>query len=180
MWLLAVLCMLPPAVSDLRYRAASLDSCIAVLLVGLGVFTMWVLSAPIHDVMTAATVTGAAAAVSWAGGRWLGGGDGDWWFVAGSCAALSTVDVAAPMLAVSVACVSAALVHVVMCVSRPGLPFPRRLYQHVKRRGDVFCVDVASGEMLAAGDSGMTARPALPFVTFLAAASLAAGVLLSP
>ena len=178
-WLFAVACMAPSAVSDLRYRAASLDSCVAVLLVGSGVFAAWALSAPLHDIVPAAVITGAASAVSWAGGRWFGAGDGDWWFVAGSCAALSTLDVAAPMLAVSAACISVTLFHVAMCVRRPELPFPLRLYWHEKRRGDAFRVNVADGEMLSAEDAGMIVRPALPFVTFLTAASLAAGVLLS-
>lgn len=174
-WLLAVLCMIPAAAADLKYRSASLESCVAALLVGSAVFGMWAVSAPMHDILPAATITAVAAGATWAGGRWGGGGDADWWFAAGACAALSTLGLWAPMAAVVGACVSVLLVQTAMCVRRPGLPFPRRLYQHVKRQGDAHRIGI-DGEPVPAEESGMVVRPGLPFVTFLAAAAAAAGV----
>lgn len=179
-WTLAVACMVPAAISDLRYRAASLDLCIAVMLLGSAIFAWWALSAPLHAVVTGLIVTGIASVLVWAGGRYMGAGDGDWWFMAGACAALSTLDpLTAPTLMFTAAYGAVILFHVAMCACRPELPFPQRLYEHMKRRGDTFRVGVDSGELVPVDESGMLVRPGLPVVTFMAAATLIVGVLLS-
>lgn len=178
-WVLAVLCMIPAAVLDVRTRSFSLESCVATLLVGCAVFALWALEAPPLLAVAGGAVTGAMAVVGWLTHRYGGAGDGDMWFIAGVSAALVTVDVTAPILAI--VCWSAAMAvwGTVMCVVRPGVPFPRRLLQHVKRGGDRFRVSMEDGSMVPEGESGMLVRPALPMVAFIAPTVLAVGVFLS-
>ena len=178
-WLLALICMIPAAVSDLKYRTVSLESCVAALLVGVGVFIWWALSAPPAEIITAGIMAGITVAAVWAMGKYSLVGNGDWWFFAGACAAVSTLGFAAMAVAVMAGMVVMAVLHVVMCVSRPGLPFPRRLYRHVKRQGDTFRMDPESGEEVAVGKSGMVVYPGLPMVTFLVSAAIIVGVLFS-
>ena len=107
------------------------------------------------------------------GRRQEGPGDGDWWFVAGAAAALSTLGVFVPLIALAGGMAVMPACHVVMCVRRPGLPFPRRLYVHAKRRGDRFRVDAGSGEIVDADGSGMVVYPGLPMVAFVVGAAAA-------
>ena len=178
-WLLVVLCMVPAAVLDARVRTMSLESCVATLLVGCAVFALWALEAPLYLAVQGGAVTGVMAVIGWLGHRYGGAGDGDLWFIAGVSAALVTVDVMAPVLALVCWTVAMGLWNTAMCAARPGVPFPRRLYQHVKRGGDRYRIGVEDGRMVPEGESGMLVRPALPMVTFIAAAVLAVGVFLS-
>ena len=173
-WFLALVCMVPAAVSDLKDRTVSIESCVAALLVGYAAFAWWALSAPPAEAAATTMFVAAISAVAWAARR-LGGGDGDWWFVAGSVAALSTIDLVAAVLAVSGGMITMMVCHVVICARRPGLPFPRRLYRHLKLEGDKFRVDM-DGRVVPPAESGMVVYPGLPMVAFVVAASLAAGV----
>lgn len=171
--------MVPSAATDIKHRTMSLESCVAVLLVGCATFALWALSAPIILSVVGGAIVGALAAVQWVMGRYGRGGDGDWWFMAGAYAALATVDVAAPILAMIVCGAAIILYSAAICVRRPGLPFPRRLYLHVKRKGDTFRIDVDSGGIADADSSGMVVRPALPMIPFLVVAVLAVGIVMS-
>lgn len=173
-WAIAVLCMMPAAVSDVKYRTVSLESCVAALLAGAAVFVFWAMRAPPADVVQSGIVAAGVAVAAWAAGR-RGPGDGDWWFVAGMAAALSTLGMFVPLVAMAGGMGTMLTCHVAMCVRRPGLPFPRRLYRHTKRKGDRFRVDVRSGEIVDPGKSGMVVYPGLPMVAFVVAAAAVAG-----
>lgn len=173
-WIVAILCMAPAAVSDVKYRTVSLESCAAALLAGAAAFVLWAVEAPPAAVVQSGIVASGVAVAAWAAGR-RGPGDGDWWFVAGAAAALSTLGVFVPLFALAGGMAVMLACHVAVCVRRPGLPFPRRLYMHTKRRGDRFRVDVGSGEIVDADESGMVVYPGLPMVAFVAGAAAAAG-----
>lgn len=176
-WLLALICMMPAAVSDFKYRNMSLESCVAALLVGVAAFAWWALSAPVSDVISAAIVAGGISVAVWAVRRRVG--SGDWWFMAGACAAVSTIDPAAAAVAVPCGMVPMIICQVLMCARRPGLPWPRRLVQHVKLEGDRFRMDVKSRKLVPDEAAGMVVAPGLPMVTFMVGGALAAGVVLS-
>lgn len=178
-WLLALICMIPAAVTDLKYRSVSLESCVAALLVGCAAFVWWALAAPLADVIPAAVITGAVAATALIGHRVTKAGEGDWWFVAGACAAVSTLGLTAPVWMLVAGLGSLGACHVIMCATRPGLPFPLRLYRHVKRGGDRFRLHPDSGEVAGQEDSGMIVKPALPLVMFVVPAAIITGVLFS-
>lgn len=169
--------MIPAAVSDIRYRTVSLESCVAAVLVGCAVFVWWAIHTPIGDVLTSAVMTGGIALAAWFAGRY-GGGDGDWWFVAGAVAALSTINPMVPAVAVMASMSCMGLCHVTLCVRRPGLPFPQRLYRHVKREGDKFRIDVSSGDITPTDASGMIVYPGLPLVAFLVPTTILVGLIL--
>ena len=173
-WAVAILCMIPAAVSDVKYRAVSLESCVAALLAGSAVFALWAMRAPPADVVQSGIVAAGMAAAAWAAGR-RGPGDGDWWFVAGTAAALSTLGIFVPLVAMACGMGMMLACHVAMCVRRPGIPYPSRLYRHTKRKGDKFRVDVRSGEIVDPGESGMVVYPGLPMVAFVVGAAAAAG-----
>lgn len=168
------MCMVPAAVSDVKYRSVSLESCVAALLAGVAVFAFWAMRAPPADVVQSGIVAAGVAVAAWAAGR-RGPGDGDWWFVAGVAAALSTLGMFVPLVAMAGGMGVMLACHVVMCVRRPGIPFPRRLYRHPKRKGDRFRVDAKSGEIVDPGKSGMVVYPGLPLVAFVVAAAAVAG-----
>lgn len=178
-WALALTCMVPAAVSDLKYRITSLESCVASLLVGCAVFIWWALEAPLHDVVGGMLMVGVVAVIVGVAGRVGLIGDGDWWFVTGVCAAMSTLGVMATMWAVFAGMGAVMVCHVAMCVRRPGMPFPHRLISHVKRKGDKFRVRLDNGDLAEPDESGMAVRPGLPLVTFLVPAAIIVGVLFS-
>ena len=173
-WLLALACMVPAAVSDAKYRSVSLESCVAALMVGVAAFMAWALSAPAAEITAAALMAGSISIAVWAARKMMG--SGDWWFIAGVCMAVSTVDAYAVVAALAGGLLPMAALHVIMCATRPGLPFPRRLFRHIKREGEWFRVDPATGRVVPPEESGMVVYPGLPMVTFVVAASLAAGV----
>ncbi len=173
-WLLALVCMVPAAVSDAKYRSVSLESCVAALVVGAAAFMVWAMSAPVAEITTAALMAGSVSVAVWAARRMMG--SGDWWFVAGACMALSTIGIYPVLAAIVSGLLPMAALHVVMCATRPGLPFPRRLFRHIKREGERFSVDPATGRVVPPEESGMVVYPGLPMVVFVVAASLAAGI----
>lgn len=176
-WLLALICMMPAAVSDLKYRNMSLESCVAALLVSVAAFIAWALAAPADEAATAAIMACSVSVIVWAARRMMG--SGDWWFVAGACIAISTIGVSAVMVAIVVGLLPMAVCHVMMCVRRPGLPLPRRLVRRIKREGERFSVDPATGKVVPTAESGMVVFPGLPMVTFVVVGALATGVVLS-
>ena len=173
-WLLALLCMVPAAVADAKYRSVSLESCVAALIVSVVAFALWAMEAPAVEVATAALMAGSVSVAVWAVRRMMGAGD--WWFVAGACIAVSTIGVYPVLVAMAVGLLPMAALHMAMCATRPGLPFPRRLFRHVKREGERFRVDSATGQVVPPAESGMVVYPGLPMVAFVVAASLAVGV----
>lgn len=178
-WLLPLICMIPAAVSDLKYRRTSLESCVAAILVGCAAFVWWALAAPLPDVVMSAVLAGTVTGIAWVASRMQLFGEGDWWFVGGACVAVSTLGLMEVMWMVVASMGSMIVCHVMMCVIRPGLPFPQRLYTHVKRKGDRFRVHPGTLELVEEKESGMRVRPALPLATFLVPAAITVGVLAS-
>ena len=175
-WIIAIVCMVPAAISDIKYRSVSLESCVAGLMAGAAVFILWGTRAHPAEVLGAGFVVICLSAAAWAAGK-KGPGDGDWWFVAGISAALSTLGIHVPLVAVTAGMGSLAVCHVMLCVRRPGLSFPRRLYMHVKRKGEKFRVDMATGDIADIDTHNIAVYPGLPMVTFLVGGAIAACVI---
>lgn len=101
-------------------------------------------------------------------------GNGDGWFIVGTCAAVSTLGYESVMAVLVLGLVPVFMTHVVCCVRRPGLPFPRRLFWFVKQKGDRFCVG-ADGMLVPPDQHGVVVRPGLPMITYLVVAALIVG-----
>lgn len=89
--------------------------------------------------------------------------------------ALSTIDIYPVLPAMAVGLPAMAALHVAMCATRPALPFSRRLFRHVKRKGERFRVDPTTGRVVLPGESCMVVYPGLLTVAFVVAVSPAAG-----
>lgn len=160
-----IICMVPAAVSDAKYRTVSLESCVAALLGGCAVFVVWCMTATTQDILVAGMIGGSAAVATIFTRRRMG--SGDWWFCIGVMLIASTIHPLALICTLALGLGALLLFHVVICVRRADMPFPHRLYQFRKRAGDRFCVDCTTGEMLNPEIENVVVRPGLPMVTFL-------------
>lgn len=174
-WLLALLCMVPAAISDAKYRTVSLESCVAAFVVGCAVFVMHALTGSVQEVVTGGIMGGSVSGVAFAFRRMMG--SGDWWFVAGISMAICTIHPMAVVYCIVGGMVPLMCSHVILCVRRPGLGFPLRLYRYQKREGDRFCVDPATGRMDSV-PAGAIVYPGLPMVTSIVFAGIVVGLLL--
>ena len=164
-WIVFVICIIPAAASDVKYRTVSLESCVVALLGGCAVFVIWCMTSNIQDILVAGMIGGSAAVATIFTRRRMG--SGDWWFCVGIILVSCTIHPLALICTLALGLGALLLFHVVICVRRAGMPFPQRLYQFKKRAGDRFCVDCITGEMLKPDTEDVVVRPGLPMVTFL-------------
>ncbi len=172
-WILAVLCMIPAAVSDYRDRSVALESCITALMVSAAVLVLSYETIDFTTILVGGSMIGIITVVTW-----KFAGSGDWWFISGLSMAMLTIDIMAVIMMVSGGMVTMLLCHIMICVRRTDLPFPKRFLYFVKKRDDRFCIICEDGTVAKPDASGMIVYPGLPMVTFLVGAAIITGVIL--
>ena len=172
-WIIYALCITPAAVADFKYREMDLESCIVSVLVGACIFVFWAFETSIVDVIVSGIVICVISGMFWVITKLVGGGEGDWWFVAGVSMAGVSISAMSGLYVVVGVTISISILHIIVCTYRGGIPFPGRLLSFKKRKGDKFCIPnnpdcLEKGEVFAPEESsGMAVKPAFPMVTFI-------------